>query len=421
MIFHGRETKRVLMVVENCLYHRDPRVRNEAESLTAAGYSVVVIAPGGSGEPWYEQIGTVKVYRFPLLTSKSDTTGYLKEYVCAVVSIMLLSVWVLFRDGFDIIHVANPPDCIVPIISIYRLLGKIVIYDQHDLCPELYEAKFGQGGFYKLLLCLERWSYTLANHVIVTNESYKEFAERRGGLRKSKVTVVRNGPDLRRLKTREVDDELRTRSPNIIAFAGTTGSQDGLDYLCHALHHLRYEMCREDFYCIVLGDGDALSATQALARQLGVEQKIWFAGWVSDPDVYARFISTADICVSTDPHNHYNNHSTFIKIMEYMAAGKPIVTFDLLETRRSAQEAALYADPNDIVSFAQRLVDLMANPSLRHSMGEVGYKRVQDELAWKYSAPRLLGAYKRVTNGKIDSSEYFVEDGESGGTKEVRS
>ena len=88
-------------------------------------------------------------------------------------------------------------------------------------------------------------------------------------------------------------------------------------------------------------------------------KKIWFVGWVSDLDVYFRYLSTADICVAPEPSNHYNDNSTFVKIMEYMLAGKPIVAFDLPESRFSAEGAASYASPNNYQDFAAKLAALM--------------------------------------------------------------
>jgi len=396
------------MVVENCAYLDDPRVRKEAEALVSEGYCVFVICPGREGERWHEQVGSVGLYRFPLWSPVNNAWGYLIEYTCAILSIVLLSVLVWFREGFDIIHVANPPDFILPIVSVYKLLGKRVIYDQHDLCPELYAAKFGTNPYlYKVLLLLERYSYRLANHVIVTNESYREIARQRGLLPESKVTIVRNGPSVPGLRTANVDTELRAKAPIIIVFAGVIGCQDGLDYLCRALHHLCYKLRQEGFYCVILGDGDALNKIKALARELNLDDKIWFAGWISDPHVYECYISTADICVAPDPSNSYNDRSTFVKIMEYMAARKPIVAFDLPETRRSARTAASYARPNDVVSFAEKVADLMTNPSLRCSMGESGYMRVQDALAWQYSVPKLLDVYEKVAKSSVEDQAVF--------------
>jgi len=394
------------MVVENCPYLRDPRVQKEAKALVAAGYRIAVICPAEGDKPSHQLIGGVSVYQFPVWPLAEGSLGYLLEYCYAMAAIVFLSVWVWLQEGFDVIHVANPPDCMVPILSIYKLIGKSVIYDQHDLCPELHSAKFGESRWLLwLLLLMERYSYRVANHVIVTNDSYRELAIRRGRLSESKVTVVRNGPDLQSIKSEDaaidIDPELRRKSPNIIAFAGVVGVQDGLDGLCRALHHLRYELGHENFYCIILGDGDALPAMKTLAAELCIADKIWFAGWVHDPAAYARYINTADICVSPDPFNSYNDASTFVKIMEYMAAGKPIVGFDLRETRRSAQDAALYARSGDIQDFAQKIASVLDQPGTRHSMGEVGILRVQKRLAWQYSIPDLLHVYEKITQSHL--------------------
>ena len=216
----------------------------------------------------------------------------------------------------------------------------------------------------------------------------------RGHLAGSRVTVVRNGPVLLTLTVDDVEPQLRSRSPNIIAFAGVIGYQDHLDQLCMALHDLHYRPGRNDFYCVVVGDGDALPEIKVLTRELGLENKIWFTGWVSDPDLYARYIFTSDICVVPDPSNSYNDRSTFVKVMEYMAAGKPMVAYDLCETRHTAQDAARYARSNDVHDFSEQIVKLMDDPALRRSMGKIGLRRVQQQLAWHHSIPNLLQAYE---------------------------
>jgi glycosyltransferase involved in cell wall biosynthesis len=407
-MMQNEKPKRVLMVVENCPFLRDPRVQKEAKALTAAGYRVTVICPAENDEPRHDFIGDTSVYQFPVWPLTEGSLGYLLEYCYAMMALVVLSVWVWLHEGFNIIHVANPPDCMVPLFSVYRLIGKSVIYDQHDLCPELHAAKFGENRWLlRLLLLMERYSCRLANQVIVTNESYKELSIRRGGVSASDVTVVRNGPDLQTVKPEtsviDIDQELRSKSSNIIAFAGVTGVQDGLDCLCRALHHLRYELGQENFYCIILGDGDGLSPMKALAEELRVADKIWFAGWVRDPVAYARYINTSDICVSPDPFNSYNDASTFVKIMEYMAAGKPVVAFDLQETRTSAGNAALYARVGDVGDFAQKIASLLGQPELRDRMGQIGIVRVQKELAWQYSIPKLLQVYERIGQPRLEA------------------
>lgn len=388
---------RILMIVENCAYTRDPRVRKEAKTLVAAGYKVTVIAPNGDWKFRSEDSeDRVKVYRFFKLQSSSTVIGHLLEYFFAMFAIAVLTAYVLVREGFDIVHVANPPDGLIFIAAVYKVLGKSVIYDQHDLCPELYAVKFGDSkdSIARILRWFERSSYRLADRVIVTNESYMRQAMDRGRLARSVITIVRNGPDLSNIENAGIDSETRAKAPNILAFGGIIEVQDGVGELVRALHALRYRLGRTDFFCIVMGSGHALEEAKDLTRGLGLEDKIWFTGWISDRETYSRYLATSDICISPEPSNEYNNQSTFVKVMEYMAAGKPIVAFDLCETRFSAQRSALYAKCNDELEFALALARLMDDPTLRREMGEIGQNRVNDSLSWQYSIPEFLKVYE---------------------------
>lgn len=399
--YSDRRRVRVLMIVENCPYLRDPRVRREAKALAAAGYKVTVVAPNGDKSGRGGEIADgVKVYRFAKLKSSSTVIGHLLEYFVALLTLATMSAYVFVREGFDIVHIANPPDGLIFIACVYKIFGKSVIYDQHDLCPELYGIKFGDSkdGIAKILLSLERLSYRLADSVLVTNESYKRHAMSRGGVPEDRVTIVRNGPDLENARNGEIDPEVRGKSPNILAFGGIIEVQDGVAELIRALHALRYKLGRSDFLCIVMGSGHALAGAKDLTRDLGLEDHVWFTGWISDRELYRRYLATADICVSPEPANAYNEQSTFVKVMEYMVAGKPIVAFNLGETRFSAQSSAVYAKPNDELEFALAIAKLMDDPKLRCAMGETGRRRIQEKLAWQYSAPSLLQIYNRLAS-----------------------
>jgi glycosyltransferase involved in cell wall biosynthesis len=85
-----------------------------------------------------------------------------------------------------------------------------------------------------------------------------------------------------------------------------------------------------------------------------------------------------------------------LKTMEYMAMGKPVVAFDLPETRCSAQDAALYATPNRVEEFAAHIATLLDDEALRLSMGTRGRQRVEEELCWERTSRQLLLAYEQL-------------------------
>jgi glycosyltransferase involved in cell wall biosynthesis len=310
----------------------------------------------------------------------------------------VLSLLVFFGDGFDVVHAHNPPDTFVFIAGFYKLFGKRFIFDHHDLSPEMYRARFpGSGSLlvYDVLVLLEKLTCRLANHVIATNESYKKIEMERGRVPEARITIVRNGIELDRLRSVEPDRALRQKGKMIIGYVGVMGFQDGVDNLLRALHHLLRDLRRTDFYCILIGDGDAWPGLKKLVRELALEEYVWLPGPIFGGDLL-RYLSATDICVDPDPSNPYNDRSTMIKMMEYMALGKPIVAFDLPEHRFTAQQAAVYVPPNDEFAFAQAISELMDNPQRRETLAEFGRRRIRTELAWNFSIPHLLKAYRAV-------------------------
>jgi glycosyltransferase involved in cell wall biosynthesis len=171
--------------------------------------------------------------------------------------------------------------------------------------------------------------------------------------------------------------------------------QDGVDYLLRALGYLAHDLKRTDFYCVLIGDGDSKEALEAEAAELGIADRVLFTGFIPDTDLL-RYLSTADICLDPNPSSPLNDVSTWIKVMEYMALGKPIISFDLKETRTSAAAAALYVRPNDEAEFAEAIARLIADPAERRKMGEYGRMRVQNDLGWHVTSQNLLKAYDRM-------------------------
>ena len=168
--------------------------------------------------------------------------------------------------------------------------------------------------------------------------------------------------------------------------------------MLRALDRLKNDLQRHDFYCVIIGDGDSLPDLRVLAGQLRLNGCVEFTGFIPDKELLEN-LAAADICVDPDPASPLNNVSTWIKIMEYMAHGKPIVSFDLKETRFSAQDAALFVPPNDELAFARAIMLLMDDSDLRSKLGSRGRKRVENDLQWSVTGQTLLAAYETLSTG----------------------
>lgn len=403
-----RKTRKVLLLVENAPVPGDPRVWNEAVTLRDAGYQVSIIAPQSVTHHFqetYSLIDGIAIYRFKFPEAQNKYLAYLLEYSFAFCSMFWLSLKVWRHYGFDVIHVANPPDCFFLIALFYRCFAKKFVFDQHDLSPELFQVIFpGRGGaFYRLLCLLEGCSYRLAHVVIVTNESFRRLAIGWGRCIPEKVFVVRSGPDLVHFNAYESDLRLlfSKKKRYMLVYVGIMGKQDCVENALYALHYLVYIYGRRDVSALFIGRGSALSELQALAHRLELDEYVCFTGWLEMQDV-AGYLAMADIGLLPDPQNGLNEYCTMLKAMEYMAAGLPFVAFDLTETRVSAGDAALYAKPNEIEDFARQLDLLLNCEELRHTMGEQGRKRAQEMLSWEQRGKVcLLDAYEKLfSDGK---------------------
>jgi len=396
-----RKGGRVLIIVENLPCPFDRRVWQEARTLTAAGYVVSIICPKAPGyENSFERIDGIDIHRHALPTEADGVLGYALEYSVALAMEFWLSLKILFGRGFDVIHACNPPDTIFLIGAFYKLFGKKYVFDHHDINPELYEAKFGKRGFgRRLLVALERMSFTTADMVISTNESYRSIAIERGGKDPKDVYVVRSGPDLSRMKVVPANAALKRGRRYLVGYVGVMGKQEGIDLLLQAVQLIVHHLKRTDIHFGLVGGGTELPAMRDLAKQLGVSGYVTFTGRAPDAELL-EMLNTADICVNPDRANDMNDRSTMNKIMEYMALGKPVVQFDLTEGRVSAGEASWYARPNDVADLAQKMVALLGDENQRIRMGAIGRERVERELSWQHEAPRLLAAYEHLTGDR---------------------
>ncbi len=388
-----RRKPRVTMLSEANSYPDDVRVREEAESLARAGYRVEVIAPRGPGQPRTERINGVEVRRFRGFDgSPYGALGFLVEYLTAVPVLNWAAVGALLR-GASVLHVHNPPDLLFPAAALFRLVGRRAVFDHHDLTPELVDVKLGPGLFSRIARVCERLTYAACDHVIAPNGSYAAIACQRGGKTPQQITEVRNGPPRSwiELPMRASDGQLT--SPHLM-YVGAISAQDGVEAVALILAALRAANPRLNPRLTVVGDGDRRAALEAELDRHGVRDRVTITGWVA-PERVPQLLQTADICIEPAPATELNRRSTMTKIAEYLALGRPVVAYDMTESRHTVGDAALLVPPGDVEAFAARIATLAHDSALRARLAREGRRRAK-EISWEHSARALLGAYEAL-------------------------
>lgn len=394
----GASKGKILILVENLPVPFDRRVWMESLALTEAGYTVSVISPQPPNDPDpVKVIEGVHLFRYPLNATASGPASYVKEYWTAWTQTRRLTDTVARTVGFDVIHTCNPPDIFWTVGRKWKKRGKGFVFDHHDLCPELFVSRFGKTGglLLKSQYWLEKKTFDTADMVIATNESYRDVAIKRGGKRPEDVVVVRSGPRLDRFKRTAPDPSLKRGRKHLVVFFGVMGPQDGVDYAVRAVHAVISKHNITDISFTFIGAGDCFEDLKQLSLDLGLGDYVQFTGRIPDEELMT-YLSTADVGMAPDPYNPLNDVSTMNKIVEYMAMGVPIVSFDLKESRYSAADAAVYVTPNDVELFAKAILDLLGDEGRREAMAIVGRQRIEEKLAWDHSRVALVNAYNRL-------------------------
>jgi glycosyltransferase involved in cell wall biosynthesis len=397
-------TKRnILIIVQNLPVPFDRRVWQEATSLRRHGFGVAVVCPKkGKCTASYEHLEDVDIYRYPLIyEANKGVAGYFFEFVYCWLASLWLSLKAYAHRPFQAIHACNPPDTFFALALLFRPLGVKFVFDHHDLCPEMYLAKGRSrtGILYRALLALERMTLRSADSVIAVNESHRTIALRRGGIPDERITVVRSGPPCNWADIHSPSAELKRGRLYLVLYLGEMCEQDGVDHLLRAIQAYR-AIAPDDTLFAFVGGGPDQPRMKAQAEEMGLGRMVNFTGRIPDEQLWA-YLSTADVCVDPDPFTEWSNMSTMNKIIEYMAFGRPIVAFDLVEHRRSAESAATYVQGNDDVAMGGAIRKLLLDVERRQSMSQFARTRFREDLAWENSEQRLIATYRQLLDGGL--------------------
>ena len=299
-----------MIIVENQPYSTDTRVKAEAAALREAGWRVHVICPDvfqrGQRErsPLYQNRVLdgiiVRSYRMDFATR--GMIGYLKEYLFSLFHIACLSLRVFRSDGFSVVHLCNPPDILFIIGAFYKLLGRKVIFDHHDLFPEMILSRhkgLAQRILFHFSKVLEFLTFRTADAVLSTNQSYRNIAVGRGRINEGDVFVVRNGPRSSEIVPIRPEPTMKRGFPYMACYAGIMGPEDGVLDLMQVIRYIVLQLKRTDILFCLLGDGAVRNEAAEFARAWDIQRYVDMPGMILDRTLFCQYLSTAEYHASS--------------------------------------------------------------------------------------------------------------------------
>ena len=388
----------VAILVANLPAERDRRVIRECLTLEAEGFQVTVIAPRGDKRlRVLPGTHSTRLKPYPVVVYGSGILSFAVEFVWSFLCIAVRLLGEVLAGRAHAVQVCNPPDIYWPLALLMRAIGRPWVFDHHDLCPEIYVAR--SGGHvnplaYRMLVLCETLTLRTATAVIATNEAYRENALARG-VSPEKLSVVRNGPAATEIAA--PDPLARGDSPGMhtIAYVGVFGPQDNVEGAVLAAEALRKRRERADWRFVLAGDGETMPVLTKLVSERGLGDVVEFAGWLDAAGVDA-LLRRATVAIQPDLPTRMNQLSTMAKTVEYLARGLPVISVDLLETRRSAGDAAVYVPTGTPEEFAQGIDALLDDPKRREDMRAVALQRFATMLSWEHQAGTYAALWNRL-------------------------
>lgn len=389
--------KKVLFIVQNLPLPQDRRVYSEIRTMAENGWEVFAISPGNPEQKKKEIIDGVTFFRYPKPPKSSGLSSYVYEYAYTFFRSFYLALKIYFQKGFSTIHISNPPDFFFLIGLFFRLFGVKYIFDQHDLMPEMAEAKFNStpnSFLYKALIFLEKMALKSCDAHIVTCQSALERIRNRHQFHAPSI-IVKNAINYSMVFSDTPSKEKLfkvARFPYLCAYVGVMGEQDGVSGLLKSIEYIVKKKGRRDIGFVLMGDGDEKNTLENEARRLDIEGYMVFTGW-ADSKMISTYLNASDIGLMPEPKNNYTDNSLHNKILEYMAAGLPIVAYDLQEAKRAAEKSGKFVKGNE-EDFGEAVLELLGDKKQRIQMSAWGKEQVEKSFNWKNSADSLLETYR---------------------------
>jgi glycosyltransferase involved in cell wall biosynthesis len=303
-------------------YETDNRVIRYAQEMAAHGHEVDVIALRRPGQPRVDTLDGVRLIRIQRRSiTERSRAAYLAKLVWFFVNAGTVLTAMTLRRRYDVVHVHNVPDFLVFTALLPKLTGARIVFDIHDLLPELYAGKFGSGDestAFKILLKVERASCAFADHVIVGNDLWLERIQRRSAAHSSSML---NYPDISVFRPRAAQRR-PSDAPFIFLYPGSLNHHQGVDLAVKAFSRASNAMPDAEFH--IYGDGPARPLLTELARDSGLADRVKIRDRVA-LTAMAEIIAAADVGLVPKRADGFGNEAFSTKILEFMASRVPVI------------------------------------------------------------------------------------------------
>lgn len=380
----------------------DPRVENEALSLSEAGYDIHLLCVDYSGKlPEREDYKGIKIYRLRLkkIVYKLSALAYSLKLYHIILKKHIKAFLQKLRPDFIHIHdmqSARAVFCLKPVFKAVYLL------DLHENRPEIMKFYPHLNKFPgNLIISPRKWKQNekrlieKADRLIVVTPEAKDYYRKNYGTDKDKIALVPNTVRKEFYTSFQLDETILNKFKKnfVLLYVGDTGYRRGISTVMEALRLLVKDI--PEIQLIIVGKSSYDARLKELADSLKIAKHISFEGW-QKPAFFQSYISAADICLSPIHRNIHHDTTYANKIFQYMALKKPVIASNCkaqASVLKSAEAGLIFRD-RDAEDLSRKILYLYKNPEEAKKMGENGAIFIKNKFSWEHQSKELINLYR---------------------------
>ncbi|MFH1588828.1 MAG: glycosyltransferase family 4 protein [Candidatus Diapherotrites archaeon] len=293
----------------------------------------------------------------------------------------------------DIIHAQN--DAIPGIIGhlIKKEIKKPMILALEGLSNK------GKSLNLKLVYAVNKFFLPKLNYdkIVSWSKFVKENFLLKWGIESEKISVIPGGIELEKFFSVKSTGKFEKKFGKKFFASVKPLNKNNADAIAFVIKAMKIVSEKHPEYkYVIAGEGNEKAKLEELAKKLGIEKNIVFAGWIDSeelPELYA----SSDFTV----HSFIFRASTSIALLESMASGKAVVATESGEIKSIVKDSGILAKPENPESIADAIIKLIENPAMKKEMGLKARKIAEEN----YSIKSVADKFEKLYNELIEKQK----------------
>jgi glycosyltransferase involved in cell wall biosynthesis len=305
---------------------------------------------------------------------------------------------------------AFKPDILIARLDLYlysaiktaRKFGLPIIIEADS--PPLYEARNFQRQYWRIPAIprrIERWVLRQADFCVMQSRELQRYFIDAHKLDPDRTAVVCNGADVEKFQPTPADRALADRfdlnGGPVLGFIGSMSAWHGINNLLRIIETIVADFPSTRFLLVGSGGGQEKQIRTYLEKRALTRQVIQ-TGYVAHVEI-PHYLQLMDVVLAPYPNLPFFYYSP-VKVFEYMAAGKAVVTTRIGQLARIIRDGwdGVLCPPGDFDAYIQAISGLLENPEIARQMGANARETIIQQHTWRHKAQ----AYEKICQQVLD-------------------